>query len=189
VSPVATSPQVADPIERRYLLLVFNPVLESQGGATLIDAHGWNDPDELVAAYAADVAQASGGVALYSQADRIEIDGYPVSEDGFRYTDETFSACLADDTRALCHAPGQEAGFGYAIDYPAMLRDNGICERFNAGEFDEVWLIGAPFMGFWEANQAGDKAIFTGGPGAPGGGHPHAATPRQRRRVPVLHAV
>ena len=55
-------------------------------------------------------------------------------------------------------------GFGYAIDYLAMLNSQNVCARFNAGEFDELWMFGAPFMGFWEANQAGTQAINTNGP-------------------------
>ena len=45
-----------------------------------------------------------------------------------------------------------------------MLNSQNVCARFNAGEFDELWMYGAPFMGFWEANQAGSQAVNTNGP-------------------------
>jgi hypothetical protein len=164
MSPDVATPSVADPIERRYLLLVYNPVLEEFGGETLVVHQGWNDPYDLVAEYAADVAAASNGVAVYTQADRIERDAYPVKADGFRYDDASYLACINDPSHTSCHYFESEWGRIEIIDYAAMLRDNNVCERFNAGEFDEVWLFGGPWMGFWEANQAGSDAIFTNGP-------------------------
>lgn len=163
-SPSAAPASSASAIARKYLLLIYNPVLEIRGGQRLIYQEGWNSPDTLTTQYVADINQASHGVARYVQAGRVELDEYPVSEDGFQYTDATFVACLEDQTRASCHKPGMDAGFGYAIDYATTLQKNRICERFNAGEFDELWMFGAPFMGFWETNQAGSRAIRTNGP-------------------------
>jgi hypothetical protein len=99
----------------------------------------------------------------------VELDEYPVKEDGFQYTDATYLACLAASQqvpfdKTKCNKPDQANGFGYAIDYLSMLNKNNICTRFNNGEFDELWMFGAPFMGFWEANQAGTQAIDTNGP-------------------------
>jgi len=151
------------PINRKYATLIYNPILESRGGARLITYRNSNDPDTLAAQFVTDLAQESHGLAVYTAGPRLEVDAYPVKEDGFQYSDATFLACLEQGT-AFCHKPGQEDGFGYAIDYLAMLNQNNICARFNSGEFDELWLFGAPFMGFWEANQAGSQAITTNGP-------------------------
>jgi hypothetical protein len=144
------------------MMLIYNPIIESQGGARLITLEGWNNPDTLAAGLVAGVAEGSHSLANYVPGPRVELDAYPVKEDGFQYTDDTFMACLADSTK--CNKPDQADGFGYAIDYLAMLNGNNICARFNAGEFDELWMFGAPFMGFWEANQAGTQAINTNGP-------------------------
>jgi len=160
-SGCAAAPAVT-PITRKYMSLIYNPIIESQGGARLITLQGWNNPDTLATQFVADVATGSNNLATYVAGPRVELDAYPVKEDGFQYTDATFMACLADV--ANCHKPGQEMGFGYAIDYLAMLNSQNICARFNAGEFDELWMFGAPFMGFWEANQAGTQAINTNGP-------------------------
>lgn len=162
--PILGPPVTAEPIERKYLLLIYNPVLESKGGQRLVEYQNWGNPDILAAEYAAALDMASHNIAVYTQADRIEIDGYPVSDHGYHYTDEQMLACLSDPTHAACHDSSAEGGSGYNIDYPVMLRQNNICARFNAGEFDEVWMFGGPWMGFWEANQAGTKAIVTNGP-------------------------
>ena len=159
---VAAPPVTVTPITRKFMSLIYNPIIESQGGARLITLRGWNNPDALTTQYVADLATGSHNLANYVAGPRVELDAYPVKEDGFQYTDATFLACL--DDVANCHKPGQEMGFGYAIDYVAMLNSQNVCARFNAGEFDELWMFGAPFMGFWEANQAGSQAINTNGP-------------------------
>ena len=157
------------PITRKYMTLIYNPIIESQGGARLITLEGWNNPDTLAAQFVTDMAQASNGLANYVAGPRVELDAFPVSEDGFQYTDATYLTCL-DASRQIpfdktkCHKPDQANGFGYAIDYLAMLNSQNVCARFNAGEFDELWMYGAPFMGFWEANQAGSQAVNTNGP-------------------------
>jgi len=157
---VASAP--VTPITRKYMSLIYNPIIESAGGARIITLKGWNNPDTLASQFVADVATASHNLATYVAGPRVELDAYPVKEDGFQYTDATFMAC--QDNVANCHKPAQDMGFGYAIDYLAMLNSQNICARFNAGEFDELWMFGAPFMGFWEANQAGTQAINTNGP-------------------------
>jgi hypothetical protein len=152
------------PVSRKYLALIYNPILENRNGVRLVQYLNANSPDTLASQYVADLTTASWGIAKYTQAARVELDEYPVKEDGTQYTDETFVDCLDDPTRAACHKPDQRNGFGYAIDYGVMLQKNRICERFNNQEFDELWMFGAPFMGFWEANQAGTTAIETNGP-------------------------
>jgi hypothetical protein len=159
----------ATPITRKFMSLIYNPIIESRGGARLITLQGWNNPDTLTTQFVADVATASNNLVTYVAGPRVELDAYPVSEDGFQYTDATFMACLDASAKipfdkTKCHKPDQADGFGYAIDYLAMLNSNNVCARFNAGEFDELWMFGAPFMGFWEANQAGSQAVNTNGP-------------------------
>jgi hypothetical protein len=158
------------PITRKYMTIIYNPIIESQGNARLITLEGWNNPDTLTTQFVADMAAASNNLAVYVAGPRVELDAFPVSEDGFQYTDATYLTCLQASRqipfdKTKCHKPDQADGFGYAADYLAILNsNNNICARFNAGEFDELWMFGAPFMGFWEANQAGTQAVNTNGP-------------------------
>ena len=140
---------------RSYLMLVYNPVLENRGSQTLTEYLGWNDPAELAAGYAADVQRASHGVVRYVEADRVVLDEWPVKADGFRYTDASYLACWMD--HSTCHEPD-------GLDYRAMLDRVDACSRFNAGEFDELWVFAFPWGGMWESNQAGSEAIWTNGP-------------------------
>ena len=158
------------PITRKYMTLIYNPIIESQGGARLITLEGWNNPDTMETQFVADMAQASNNLAKYVAGPRVELDAFPVSEDGFQYTDATYLTCLAASgqdpfDKTKCHKPDQTDGFGYAADYLAILNsNNNICARFNAGEFDELWMFGGPFMGFWESTQAGSQAVDINGP-------------------------
>ena len=157
------------PITRKYMTLIYNPIIESAGGARLITMQGWNNTDTLTTQFVADMATASNNLAVYVAGPRVELDAFPVSEDGFQYTDATYLTCLEASRqipfdKSKCHKPDQANGFGYAADYLAILNSQNVCARFNAGEFDELWMFGAPFMGFWEANQAGTQAVDTNGP-------------------------
>jgi hypothetical protein len=147
---------------RKYFLLYYNPILESQAGQRLIAFKGWNSPVDLVKTYEVDVCTSSHGEVKYVQGGVLEIDGYPIKEDGYQYTDATFLACLGNVS--MCHKPGQEAGFGYAANYNTILTANAICDKLNAHTIDELWIFGAPYMGLWEANQAGTGAFSTNGP-------------------------
>ncbi|MBN1422746.1 MAG: hypothetical protein JXP34_28480, partial [Planctomycetes bacterium] len=84
----------ARPLEPKVLVLIHNPIIESEGGKRLVEVGHWNDPDELVRRYIADVAEASGGFVRYRVVERIEVDGCPVKRDGFAYDDATYLACL-----------------------------------------------------------------------------------------------
>ena len=200
------------PITRKYMTIIYNPIIESQGGARLITLEGWNSPDTMTTQFVADMAAASNNLAVYVAGPRVELDAFPVSEDGFQYTDATYLTCLQASRqipfdKTKCHKPDQADGFGYAANYLTILNsNNNICARFNAGEFDELWMFGAPFMGFWESNQAGTQAVDTNGPPVVGstcqgrlnifgfayhaGEHEHAARLRPpHRQRPQQHAA
>lgn len=71
----------------RVSLVIYNPIIEAEGGSRLNRVLGWNDPDQLCAQYIADVQEASHGYVRYQIVERIELDEYPVKQDGFRYDD------------------------------------------------------------------------------------------------------
>ena len=105
------------------MTIIYNPIIESQGNARLITLEGWNNPDTLTTQFVADMAQASNNLAVYVAGPRVELDAFPVSEDGFQYTDATYLTCL-DASRQVpfdktkCHKPDQANGFGYASRLP-----------------------------------------------------------------------
>ena len=154
----------------RVLLLIYNPVIENEGGRKLSQVLGWNDPDDLAQRYIADVRDASHDLVQYQIVDRVELDSYPLKANGFRYTDDTYLRCWR--ARQGFHDPD-------TADYPAILRDANFVTKLEAGQVDELWVFGFPYAGFYESCMGGRGAIWCNGPVIPG-------TERVSRRFVVM---
>ena len=135
------------------LVVIYNPVLEADDNKTLVEYYGWNDPDVLVEGYVSDVRECSHGQVNYRIAERIEHDEWAPLSTGFRYTDTTFKQMWL--TKSF--EPG-------TFDYVYMLEQNGVREKVENGQIDEVWLFGFPGLGCWESCMAGEGAIWCNGP-------------------------
>ncbi len=125
--------------EAKVVVLIYNPVLETQGGKTLIQHVGGNDPRHYARILVDVIRQASWGYVNYEIVDVIEVDGYPAKVDGFRYDDAAFLAARAKQEwqPATC-------------SYRALLEENGLVERCQKEAITEVWLWGASGMHFDE---------------------------------------
>jgi len=154
----------------RVTLLIYNPVIEKEGGRKLNQVLGWNDPDDLARRYIADIREASYDFVHYQIVDRVELDRYPLKEDGFQYTDDTYLACWR--ARQGFHNPD-------TADYRVILRDANFVAKFEAGQVDELWAFGFPYAGFYESCMAGRGAIWCNGPVIP-------TTERIARRFVVM---
>ncbi len=154
-----------DPLHPLVLAIIHDPVIRSQGGRKLHQVLGWNDPDDLARRYIADVETASYGLARYQIAQRIEVDGFPVKQDGFAYTPDSYLAAW-------------RAGRGFhnpdAVDYHQLLRQFDVIPRINSGQIDDVWLFGFPYAGYYESIMAGPGAIWCNAPPLPDGPGPRA---------------
>jgi hypothetical protein len=169
--PARARPRVASArTPQRVLSLVFNPLIEREGGRRLSEILGWNEPRTLEAQYMRDLGDASGGMARYDVVEHRELDVWPRKRDGFRYTDESFSAAWRN--RRGFHEPD-------GADYDAILHEFNIYRRIDRGEIDEVWLFGPPYAGFWESTMAGPGAYWCNSP-------PVAPTERCSRRFVVM---
>ena len=142
----------------RVLVVIFNPLIEAEGGQRLTTVLGWHDPDALARGYAADLLEVSGGFARYAIAERVELDEWPVKADGFRYDDHTFLAAWR--ARRGFHQPD-------AVDYHALLDRFDIAGRIAAGTIDEVWCFAPPYTGLWESTMAGAGAFWCNSPPVP----------------------
>lgn len=151
ICPMTLAPRVS--------LVIYNPILEAEGGSRLNRVLGWNDPDHLCAQYIADVQEASHGYVGYQIVERIELDEYPVKQDGFRYDD--ISYLRAWRTRSGFHQPD-------TADYPAILRRCDFVRKLEAGLVDELWIMAFPYAGLYESCMGGRGAIWCNGPVIPG---------------------
>jgi hypothetical protein len=139
------------PLEPHVLMIVYNPVVDAATGAHLIQAMRWNDPEQLAAAYIADVRECSGGWVNYRIVQRNDVDALPTKIDGFCYTPQEYVNI------ALTHRGVHEPD---AVDYHALLEQFSVLPRVAAGEIDEVWLFGGPYFGLWESTMGGASAFF-----------------------------
>jgi hypothetical protein len=147
-----TSPE---PVFPKVLLVIHNPKVPSYHGRKLNQVLRWNEPDELVAQYIADVRDASYGYANYQIVERIEVDDFPVKADGFVYDVETYVHRWY--TRTGFHRPD-------LVDYGRLIREFKMVPKINLGHIDEVWLFAFPYAGYYESIMVGPDAFWCNAP-------------------------
>ncbi len=138
----------------RVLVLNFDPIVPQEGGKRLHEVGKWNDPRKLAEQYAREVHEASEGFIEFQIVEWRDLDEFPVKVDGFIYTLEQYLECLR--TWKGWHEPD-------GTDYEKVLLKHGVHELIDSSKIDEVWMFGAPYMGFWESAMAGPGAFFING--------------------------
>ena len=159
--------QLAEPPERPYiekkvLVLNYDPVLKSHGGVRLHDYYHWNDPRVLTSGYLADLTESSSNYVRWTVTQFLDINEWPLKADGFRYTE---SAYLNAWTTGSFHSPD-------GVDYVHIIEQFKLDDRVRKGEIDEVLLWGAPYFGYWESQMAGVGAYWCNSPGISRAGTP-----------------
>jgi hypothetical protein len=154
-APPAGGPQPPPALRPRVLLIVYNPLIQTEGGRRLADLLGWNDVDALCRDYIADLRTTSQGFLDYNIVQKIEVDTWPRKADGFAYDDATFLRCWR--TKTGWHQPD-------AVDYPAIIDEFDLVARVNADQIDEVWLFAFPYAGFYESIMVGPGAFWCNAP-------------------------
>src|SRR3990172_12296878 len=139
----------------RVLSIIHNPIIRAEGGRKLHDVLGWNDADVLERQYIQDIHECSHGSAQFEIAERIEVDGFPVKQDGFRYTADSFLKCWR--SRSGFHQRD-------AVDYHALLAEFDVVRKINISLIDEVWLFGFPYAGYYESIMTGPGAFWCNAP-------------------------
>lgn len=143
-----------DHLEIKVLVINLDPLIPNEGNRPLHQVYKWNDPRQLAEGYIKEIQQASGGFIRYKIVEWRDVNAFPVKEDGFVYTPETFKECW--ENRETCHQPD-------GSDYPLLLETYGVVPRIDSGEIDELWIFGAPYFGFWESAMAGPGAFYING--------------------------
>lgn len=154
-TPTSATP-TATSINLNVALLIFNPKLPSKNNIRLIDYMHWNSPQALADLYILEVRNVSHNIVNYSVVQILETDSIPVKMDGFIFTPDSYLDCISG--KAACRNTTDFA------DYENIIRDFGICEKVNNREIDELWMFGAPWFGFYEANMTGPGSFWTNGP-------------------------
>ncbi len=119
----------------RVAVVIYDPVLEKEGGKTLIEHLKANDPVEYSHILANVIREVSWGHINYEIAEVIRVDGFPEKVDGFRYTDDSFL-----DVRKT------EKWQPATTSYRKLFEENRLLERFQKGDLHEMWFWGAGGM-------------------------------------------
>ena len=152
------------------LLIVYDPLVNPSRGTKLSQRMGWNQVDDLVGGYIANIGECSGGLVKYHVVDQKVIEEFPIKIDGFRYTASTYIEMISGRTRA--HEPD-------TVDYQQIVSAFNLPERVQNEEIDEVWLMGFPYAGFYESRMAGRGAFWCNAP-------PLERTDRCSRRFVIM---
>ncbi len=157
--PVQSSDEPLQTLKPRALAIVYDPVMDQTTGERLTQRMGWNSVEDLVAGYVADIRECSGDLVQYNVVGRVDVDEFPVKADSFRYDPASFTAVM--NQTAPAHDPDM-------VDYHQIVAENHLIERVTNGEFDEVWLFGSPYGGFYESHMAGRGAFWCNSPAMEG---------------------
>jgi hypothetical protein len=144
-----------EPVERKVLLIHFDPLVPSAKGRRLSDALAGRDPEDLLRVFISDLRECSGGYARYRVIERVNIDRLPVKSDGFQYSPDHYMQCW-------------QAGSGFhmpdSMDYAKIFEEADIYKKVNEGVVDEIWMFGPPYCGFYESVMAGKGAFYLNAP-------------------------
>lgn len=153
-APVEPQP-LPEPVERKVLVIHFDPAVPSARGRHLSDALAGQDPEELLRVFISDLRECSAGYARYRVVERINIERLPVKCDGFQYSADHYFQCWQGKTGF--HVPDM-------VDYARIFEEADIAKKVNEGIVDEVWLFGPPYCGFYESIMAGKAAFYLNAP-------------------------
>jgi hypothetical protein len=162
--------QPVQPVVKRISLIIHNPTIPSAGGQKLSQVLAWNNPDQLCAAFIADLREISYGYANYEIVELIEVDEFPLKADGFIYQADAFAQLWRN--RGPFHQPD-------GVDYHALLAEFDMIAKVDRGEIDEFWLFAFPYAGYYESIMAGPGAFWCNAP-------PLAQTASASRRFVIM---
>ena len=124
---------------------------------TLLKTHEyyhWANPRDLAEGYINEVSASSDNLIKYVITEWRDLDEFPMKDDKFRYTASTYKTCMLNSGK--CHSLD-------GVDYVKIIKDQNIVEGIDQDLYEEVWIFGAPYFGFWEAAMAGPKAFNING--------------------------
>ncbi len=123
----------------KVIVLIYDPVLESEQGQSLTSYLRANDSVEFSNTLVNVVREASWGYINYEVVDVLRKNAYTRKVDGFRYTDETY-----------LEARRTQKWQSAITSYRALFEENHLIERCRREQITEVWLWGATGMHFDE---------------------------------------
>ncbi len=124
----------------------------------LVDS--WNSADDLMRQYTQEMGALSDGIANYRIVERRVYDVFPCLDYIEQYTPETYQAALDNDRDAIRDIRGHYP----MMDYSVTMAEYRIYKDIQRGIYDEVWLFGGPYFGFYESRMIGKDAYWCNAP-------------------------
>jgi hypothetical protein len=141
---------------KKVFLIHYIPLTES--GESL-DLHmGWNDPSELIQQYMDSIYESSRHTYKYEIVKQENFSEMTELIGNFVYPLNMLKAVVdgKEEPRSPMH-----------IDYGELMRRFEIPLGIASRVYDEVWLMGYPYAGFYEAVMGGPNALWLTGPAIP----------------------
>ena len=129
-----------NPKHSKVIVVIYNPILKSQGNKTLIEYLKACNPREYSQYLCDAIKECSDGYINYEIVDTIELNAFSEKIDGFKYTEETFLAARKDNS---WHQPDRS-------DYRKIFEENNLIERCKKENIREIWLWGGGGFGYDE---------------------------------------
>lgn len=148
-TPTPTPTPTPNPgsVTKKVFVLNFDPYIS--GTTPLTTYKNWSNPNTLNTTHVSDLKSVSHNVVNYQIVSTQVVRDYPVKKSGFKFTNTQYLGCLTNSSPTYC---------GELIDYQKLVDTYNLCTRAVNGEFDEVWLWGGPWFGYWEWTYAGPNS-------------------------------
>lgn len=176
VQTIRASDDPPDAVYKKVYVIVYDPILSTQGGQHLSTYEGWNDYATLNQDTIDFFKEVSGNKLNYSvYGTPVVLEQWPEKIDGFKYDETTEAQYLAALTNSqLVHHPDE-------VNYTKILNNAtlDICGKVNSGLIDEVWIYNAPNFGFYESRLAGPGAYKFNAP-------PVGGSLKCNRMIPIM---
>ncbi len=119
----------------------------------------WNNTHDLIDEYCVLMAAASHEIVDYSVLPTVVVDDFPILENGEKYTAEHYNLMREGKQK-----PIEKNGSSALASYPLIVKQFGL--DTNVGiVFDEVWLFGGGWFGYYESRMVGRFAYWVNSPG------------------------
>ncbi len=156
----------------KVLLITFNP---HEGAPSVVDRYffdafaqfnpkpvnAYQFADALVKRTIEDFYCASEGMLHFHVTQIHDVRTFPTYSNGFTYTLNSYGTCLSgtDEQKQACLERRD------LLNFPKWLTEQKVCERAEAADADEIWLMSPPFLANGEAMMIGPTpGFFVNGP-------------------------
>jgi len=139
------------PNHKKVGLLILNPIINQAENIRMVEFFKWNNPEQLIDDFIADLHYASYGLVNYEVVETIVVTQFPKFIDGYVYSAEEYLYYWTHQKGF--HQPDK-------IDYHQLLSSHDILNKIRNGLIDEAWIMGYPYAGLAESIMVGPNSFW-----------------------------